>query len=73
MAEGYLTPLIVTYTYICFSGDSSRGRPPAFGIAGMLPYRYFFNMLSRAFGTCLIPDYYPRAASRLVSCYALFE
>ena len=30
-------------------------------------------MLSRAFGTCLIPDYYPRTASRLVSCYALFE
>ena len=30
-------------------------------------------MLSRAFGTCLIPDYYPRPVSRLVSCYALFE
>ena len=30
-------------------------------------------MLSRAFGTCLIPDYYPCPDSRLVSCYALFE
>ncbi len=30
-------------------------------------------MLSRAFGVCLIPDYYPRTVSRLVSCYALFE
>ena len=30
-------------------------------------------MLSRAFGVCLIPDYYPRPVSRLVSCYALFE
>ena len=30
-------------------------------------------MLSRAFGVCLIPDYYPRTDSRLVSCYALFE
>ena len=25
------------------------------------------------FGTQLIPDYYPRPAPRLVSCYALFE
>ena len=33
----------------------------------------FISLLSRAFGTCLIPDYYPRTASRLVSCYALFE
>ena len=30
-------------------------------------------MLSRAFGICLIPDYYPRPDPRLVSCYALFE
>ena len=30
-------------------------------------------MLSRAFGVCLIPDYYPRPDSRLVSCYALFR
>ena len=30
-------------------------------------------MLSRAFGTCLIPDYYPCPDPRLVSCYALFE
>ena len=33
----------------------------------------FINLLSRAFGVCLIPDYYPRPVSRLVSCYALFE
>ena len=30
-------------------------------------------MLSRAFGGCLIPDYYPRTDPRPVSCYALFE
>ena len=30
-------------------------------------------MLSRAFGVCLIPDYYPCPDPRLVSCYALFE
>ena len=29
--------------------------------------------LSRAFGACLIPDYYPRTDPRPVSCYALFE
>ena len=33
----------------------------------------FNNVLSRAFGVCLIPDYYPRADPRPVSCYALFE
>ena len=31
------------------------------------------DALSRAFGVCLIPDYYPRPDPRLVSCYALFE
>ena len=31
------------------------------------------KLLSRAFGICLIPDYYPRADPRPVSCYALFE
>ena len=30
-------------------------------------------LLSRAFGICLIPDYYPCPDPRLVSCYALFE
>ena len=73
MAGGNLTLLIVTYTYICFSISSSGGRPPAFHADGMLPYRYFYKLLSRAFGVCLIPDYYPRTVSRLVSCYALFE
>ncbi len=37
------------------------------------PLPILLLMLSRAFGVCLIPDYYPRPASRLVSCYALFE
>ena len=30
-------------------------------------------MLSRAFGICLIPDYYPRPDPRPVIFYALFE
>ena len=29
--------------------------------------------MARAFGVCLIPDYYPCPDPRLVSCYALFE
>ena len=37
------------------------------------PLPILLSLLSRAFGTCLIPDYYPCTASRLVSCYALFE
>ena len=37
------------------------------------PLPILFNMLSRAFGVRLIPDYYPRPDPRLVSCYALFE
>ncbi len=75
MAGADLTPLIVTYTYICFSISSRNGRPVAFNANGMLPYRYFIiiDALSRAFGVCLLPDYYPRPVSRLVSCYALFE
>ena len=33
----------------------------------------FISLLSRAFGICLIPDYYPCRDSRPVSCYALFD
>ena len=43
MADGDLTRLIVTYTYICFSKSSSSSRPTAFSAVGMLPYRYFYN------------------------------
>ena len=37
------------------------------------PLPILFLILSRAFGGCLIPDYYPRTDPRPVSCYALFE
>ena len=47
MADGDLTRLIVTYTYICFSKHSSKGRPLAFGIFGMLPYRYMLFAIPR--------------------------
>ena len=37
---GHLTPLIVTYTYICFSIRSSMARATPSTPNGMLPYRY---------------------------------
>ena len=43
MADGDLTRLIVTYTYICFSKNSRKSRPLTFSVFGMLPYRYFYN------------------------------
>ena len=41
MADGDLTRLIVTYTYICVSKSSTKRRPFGFDGFGMLPYRYF--------------------------------
>ena len=73
MAGADLTPLIVTYTYICFSISSTKGRPPGFKADGMLPYRYFYYCYPAPSVSALIPDYYPCTASRLVSCYALFR
>ena len=43
MADGDLTRLIVTYTYICFSTRSTMSRPHGFSARGMLPYRYFLK------------------------------
>ena len=43
MADGDLTRLIVTYTYICFSIRSRKSCPLAFNANGMLPYRYFLK------------------------------
>ena len=40
---------------------------------GNAPLPILLLLLSRAFGICLIPDYYPCADPRPVSCYALFE
>ena len=43
MADGDLTRLIVTYTYICFSNCSRKNCLLAFNAIGMLPYRYFLK------------------------------
>ena len=65
-------PYRYLYLHLLFHA-LQRGSSPAFDAHGMLPYRYFYHLLSRAFGICLIPDYYPCPDPRLVSCYALFE
>ena len=43
----------------------------AFGGTGMLPYQPRTKARLHVFGTGLMPDYYPRATARPVSCYAL--
>ena len=43
MADGDLTRLVVTYTYICFSKSSRMNRLHTFNAVGMLPYRYFLK------------------------------
>ena len=40
---------------------------------GMLPDQPVYTDRFHVFGTVLMPDYYPRGTTRLVSCYALFK
>ena len=69
--EGVSRPLCrYLYLHLLFRCVQRVSRH-AFARSGMLPYRYI--IVSRAFGTGLMPDYYPRGAARLVSCYALFK
>ena len=64
-----LSLLIPTFAFPCAPGSV------ALTIQGTwnAPLPILSLMLSRAFGVCLIPDYYPRTDPRPVSCYALFE
>ena len=68
---GSRPPCRYSYLHLPFQA-LQHGSPHAFCAPGMLPYRYVLS-ISRAFGICLIPDYYPREPPRPVSCYALFE
>ena len=72
-AGGNLTLLLVTYTYICLTVRSSRGRPRHSTHTVCSPTDTFINCYPASSAPALIPDYYPRADPRLVSCYALFE
>ena len=48
-----------------------RGSARAFSASGMLPYRRRTMCRPTASAPGFMPDYYPRAAARPVSCYAL--
>ena len=69
---GVYTPIVVTYAYICFSRRSTAARTADSTRRQCSPTARLFRR-TRVFGTGLMPDYYPRAPARLVSCYALFE
>ena len=67
---GNLTPLIVTYAYICFSRRSTAARAFRFGADWNAPLPMHTHPAASA--RSFIPDYYPCPIPRLVSCYALF-
>ena len=64
-----LSLLIPTFAFPCAPADIAI----RIQRTGNAPLPILLQLLSRAFGICLIPDYYPRTAPRPVSCYALFE
>ena len=61
------------YRYLClhllFQPLQLGSRLTFFAVA-MLSYQYLYSTVSVV---CFMPDYYPRRATRLVSCYALFK
>ena len=64
-----LSLLIPTFAFPCAPADITI----RIQRTGNAPLPILLQLLSRAFGICLIPDYYPCADPRPVSCYALFE
>ena len=64
------------YRYLCLHllfQKLQHASRHAFSAAGMLPYRSCLKHDPTASVPGLMPDYYPRATARPVSCYALFE
>ena len=71
--EGVSRPLCrYLYLHLLFRNLQHISRY-TFNGAGMLPYQSCLCARFHGFGTGLMPDYYPRATARPVSCYALFE
>ena len=71
--EGVSRPLCrYLYLHLLFQNLQHASRR-TFNGAGMLPYQPRIKARFHGFGTGLMPDYYPRATARPVSCYALFE
>ena len=66
----------VLYRYLCLHllfRTLQHASRHAFNASGMLPYQSTKKADSTASVPGLMPDYYPRATARPVSCYALFE
>ena len=53
--------------------DAPARLAPRIRRVGNAPLPMPLKAASHVFGAVLMPDYYPRTAARLVSCYALFE
>ena len=71
---GVYTRLIVTYAYSCFSTSSTALRKADSTPVECSPTALMnFSAEPMASVVRFMPVYYPRAAARLVSCYALFE
>ena len=71
--EGVSRPL---YRYLCLHLLFRNLQQPsriAFSEYRNAPLPIYHYNISHVFGTGLMPDYYPRGAARLVSCYALFK
>ena len=67
------TGIVVTHAYICLSMRSTAPRSAASAPMECSPTTDPLRGPSGASVVRLTPDYYPRTAARLVSCYALFE
>ena len=69
--EGVSRPLCrYLYLHLLFH-TLQRGSARAFDASGMLPYRRRTTRRPTASAPGFMPDYYPRATARPVSCYAL--
>ena len=71
--EGVSRPLC---RYLCLHLLFRLLQPPSrvtFAGGRNAPLPIYDCRISHVFGTGLMPDYYPRGAARLVSCYALFK
>ena len=70
--EGISPSLSLLIPTFAFPGTPER-LAPRLRRHGNAPLPMPTNWAFHGFGSGLMPDYYPRGAARLVSCYALFK
>ena len=71
---GQVSRLPYRYLYLHLLFPSlQHGLSHTFNAMAMLPYQSHSKCDSTSSAPDLMPDYYPRAVARLVSCYALFK